>query len=58
MDREQAIEILIALGCCTEPELLCNECPLWDDKKLKCRPWMDEEVVEAVRLLNKEKENV
>lgn len=57
MDREQAVDVLIALGCCSMTGLYCYECPLWDKQKEKCRPWADDEVVEAVRLLNKEKEN-
>lgn len=57
MDREQAVDILIALACCTVTELRCEECPLWDAQRQKCLSWIDEEVVEAVRLLNKEADN-
>jgi hypothetical protein len=55
MDREQAIDILKAIACCSLPELHCYECPLWDCKKHKCRPWTNDEVREAVRVLNGER---
>ena len=45
MDKELAIEILKAVACCSLPELHCYECPLWDTKKHKCRPWTDEPIV-------------
>ena len=55
MDKDFAIDILMAIACCSLRELSCFECPLWDDETHLCRPWQDEEVVEAVRLLNKER---
>jgi hypothetical protein len=57
MDRELAIEILKAVACCSLPELHCYECPLWDTKKHKCRPWTDDEVREAVHTLNGERKD-
>lgn len=57
MDRDLAIDILKALACCSNEELTCGECPLWDNSKSKCRPWTDEEVAEAVRVLNKEEQD-
>lgn len=57
MDRDLAVEMLIALACCSLSELHCDECPLWDERKGKCRPWTTEEVTEAVYVLKKEKEN-
>jgi hypothetical protein len=58
MDREFAIEILIALACCSVTELHCiDECPLYDREKYKCRPWTDDEVREAVRVLNGERKD-
>lgn len=56
MGRDFAIEILKALACCTVTELHCDcDCPLWDKKKGCCRAWTDEEVREAVHLLNGER---
>ena len=55
MDRELAINILKALACCSLPELHCYECPLWDTKKHKCRPWTDDEVRDALRTLDGER---
>ena len=52
MDRDLAIDILKAVACCSISELHCYECSLWDDEKHSCRPWTDEEVTEAVRVLN------
>jgi hypothetical protein len=55
MDKDFAIDILMAIACCSVSELHCFECPLWNDEIDLCRPWQDEEAVEAVRLLNKER---
>lgn len=56
MDREFAVEILIALACCSVTELHCLEdCPLYDREKCNCRPWTDDEVREAVYVLNGER---
>lgn len=55
MNKQVAIEILVALACCSVPELYCTECPLFREDD-GCRAWRDEEVVEAVRFLNKERE--
>ena len=57
MDKDFAIDILMAIACCSVKELRCFECPLWDDATHLCRPWQDEEAVEAVRLLNKERKD-
>ena len=57
MDREQAINILKALACCSVTELHCYECPLWDTKKHKCRSWTNEEVCEAVHTLYGERKD-
>ena len=57
MDKEQAIDILKALACCSLPELHCYECPRWDCKKHKCSSWTDEEIIEAIRVLNGERRN-
>ena len=57
MDKELAIEILKAVACCSLPELHCYECPLWDTKKHKCRPWTDDEVRDAVHTLNGERKD-
>ena len=52
MNRELAIDILKALACCTIHQLSCHECPLYDMETGICRPWTDEEVIDAVRTLN------
>ena len=49
-----AIDILKALACCSTTTLTCGDCPLWDNKTSKCRPWTTEEVTEAVMVLNKD----
>lgn len=56
MGRDFAIEILKAHACCSVTELHCDcDCPLWDKEKGCCRAWTDEEVREAVHLLNGER---
>ena len=57
MDRAFAVEILKAVACCSVTELYCTDCPLYEREEKKCRPWQDEEVVEAVRVLNKRSDN-
>lgn len=52
MDKELAIDILKAVACCSVRELHCYDCPLWDEKTHRCRPWSDDEVYEAVHVLN------
>lgn len=48
---ENAINILIALACCSIPELTCSECPC------KCDAWSDAEVIEAVKILKERNSN-
>ena len=50
MTKEQAINYLIALACCTLKDLPCDECPLVDTE---CK-WNDAVIVEAVRVLKGE----
>ena len=57
MDREFAIAILKAVACCSTHDLSCYECPLFDKETHKCRPWNDDEVVDAVHTLNGERKN-
>ena len=57
MDKDFAIEILKAVACCTVRELTCYDCPLWDNKTHRCRPWTEEEASEAVRVLNGERKD-
>lgn len=57
MNERLAIEILVALACCTVTELYCTECPLFREEG-GCRSWRNEEVSEAVRFINKEREKV
>ena len=57
MDRDFAIAILKAVACCSVPRLKCYDCPLYDEVTGKCRPWHDDEVVEAVHTLNGERKD-
>ena len=62
MNEKLAIELLMAQACCSITGLTCDECPLYREPeyeeefadRLSCRPWTDEEIVEAVRFLKKE----
>lgn len=56
MKSNEAIDILKALACCSSNELYCDECPMWNNKG-ECMSWTNEDVVEAVRTLNKESKN-
>ena len=56
MTKNLAIQLLKSVACCSTVELTCEECPLYDEHD-GCRPWTTEEVVEAVRFLNKEADN-
>jgi hypothetical protein len=55
MDKELAINILIAVAVCSVTGLYCDECPLWGNEKGKCRPLTDDEVRDAVHTLNRER---
>ena len=48
-DIPKAVTTLIALACCSSPELSCSECPFYNADGL-CRSWTEEELVEAVRM--------
>ena len=50
MNKENAKNILMAVACCSLSELSCGDCPLYEEDG-RCRPWTNEEVVEAVRFL-------
>lgn len=52
MTKELAYKLLMVVACCNTIGLACEECPLWESGD--CRPYTDEEVVKAVRFLNKE----
>lgn len=56
MTKKDAIDILIAVACCTLVELTCLDCPLFREHRM-CRAWNDDEVVEAVKLLKGDGEN-
>ena len=53
MDRTLAQDILIAIACCSVIELRCYDCPLYGEDG-RCRSWSNEEVVDAVRTLQKD----
>ena len=60
MDEKRAVELLLAYVYCSIPELLCEDCPMYDPEWketafIGCRMWQHEEVVEAVRFLRKER---
>ena len=56
MDKKDAIDILIAVACCTNAELTCLDCPLYREHRI-CRQWDDDKVVKAVMLLKGNGEN-
>lgn len=56
MDKQTALEILIANACCCSLELSCSDCPLVydqadEDSVEKCRDFGAKELVEAVRVM-------
>ena len=57
MREKAAARALIALACCSVSGLQCDQCPYYDpheaDNLECCRPWTNEEVTEAVSVLNK-----
>lgn len=57
MKERAATKALIALACCSVSELQCNQCPYYNPREADdsecCRPWTNEEVTEAVNVLNK-----
>lgn len=50
MNKKRAQRVLIAHACCASTKLSCCDCPLLEEDG-RCRPWTDEELVEAVRSL-------
>lgn len=52
MNKNEAIKILMAVACCSMTELHCCDCPMYDKNKVKCCNWSNEEVVEAVLMLD------
>lgn len=51
MTRDEAIEILMAVACCSITELSCYDCPMWNSK-VQCNGWKNDEVVRAIDVLN------
>lgn len=55
MDKQTALEILIANACCSSLALTCEECPLYDPKEsddlVSCRDFSDAEVAKAVKVM-------
>ena len=49
MDKKKAQDILMAIACCSISGLTCGDCPLYNEQG--CRPWTNQEAVEAVRTL-------
>ena len=60
MTRQEAIDVLMAVGVCTVPQLKCEKhCPLVE--KCGAAPdsrWTEKEVAEAVKLLTAERSNI
>lgn len=52
MDGNKAIKILMAVACCYTRELHCCDCPLWNKNKEECNAWTNDDVVNAVSILN------
>lgn len=54
MNRERALDILIANVYCIEKRLSCSECPLYEDGRggSKCKSFNDDDLLEAVKVLN------
>lgn len=56
MDKQTALEILIAEACCANRILTCEECPCYnpdqeDIEQNGCFNYSESEVAEAVRVL-------
>lgn len=59
MNKQEAVEVLMALACCSLTGLTCEDCPRavsTEDEDVifgedTCRSWSDDEVVEAVHVL-------
>lgn len=59
-DYEEAIDYLLALACCTTPQLSCRDCPKYkeghdEDEVTPCESWKDEDILEAVKFIKKMK---
>lgn len=55
--RSKSVEDLIALACCSIPELKCCDCPRVDEESgTKCSPWDDYDIISAVKTLKGERE--
>ncbi|PWJ49331.1 hypothetical protein [Faecalicatena contorta] len=55
MNREEAINVLIALGVCCTTGLNCEEhCPFYSEDGNRCNKWNDERAKEAVKILRRE----
>ena len=57
---EEAIDCLLALACCTTPQLSCCDCPKCkegrdEDEVTPCDSWEDEDILEAVKFIKKMK---
>lgn len=55
MDKQTALEILIANACCSSMGLTCEDCPFYDPKEDDnlecCKDFSDAEIVEAVKVM-------
>lgn len=56
MDKQTALELLIANACCASMGLTCEDCPFYDppeddDDLESCRDFSDAEIVEAVKVM-------
>lgn len=61
MTKEEALNVLIAVACCSSAELTCKDCPRYKDNgddeiaalpsDDTCAGWDGHEVAEAVKIL-------
>lgn len=58
MNKEEAIKILIAVAVCTYPILSCDFCPYYTGEKEECEYPSNEQVEQAVKVLESETEGV
>ena len=64
MTQQEAVNVLIAVACCSTAELTCTDCPRCKDlgdrviadlpTDATCEGWNEHEVAEAVKVLRSE----
>jgi hypothetical protein len=56
MNKKEALDILLAVACCSLADVNCKDCPRLGvdataNDELQCSPWMDTEAEQAVKTL-------